>query len=322
MAKRSYLEFVQAVFDRAGERAITGSLTTLVAQNHVITQVADYVNYVYMKIAARKAWWWLQSSARIRLLAPYETGTITTIAGDATVVGVGTLFLTNTRAGDFLRVGTQNEVYEVLSVTDDTNLELTTNVIDALAASSYKLVRPHYDLPADYKLSRRWAWDLTDDVKVDAVDMADFQLIRNGLMYIASPDVYTIYGIRTDTGVDYQQLWVTPQPDSARDLEIQYKAAATKLSADADESLIPEEFEDVLIDGALGMYYKYVVDDTRFDIANQDFESWIADMLRQQGLAEPTQVRLVPNMSAKKMAQDLFSHVNHASYFIARGGLD
>ena len=84
---------------------------------------------------------------QVSYLTPrYEVGTITATNGSAAVVGVGTAFLTNAKAGDKLYVGAIGQDdpaaiwYEVLSVTDDLNLVLTANFAEATAPGvSYTL---------------------------------------------------------------------------------------------------------------------------------------------------------------------------------------
>lgn len=71
------------------------------------------------------------SEAVFYLTPRYETGTIQVTNGDATVIGTGTAWLTEAKAGDFLYVGAigQNDPtatwYEIASITSDTELELT-----------------------------------------------------------------------------------------------------------------------------------------------------------------------------------------------------
>lgn len=67
------------------------------------------------------------------------TGTVTTVVGSQTVVGVGTLFLTEVNVGDYIRVG--SETQRVIAVAS--NLSLTTFAVwkSAAAASAYTVIR-------------------------------------------------------------------------------------------------------------------------------------------------------------------------------------
>lgn len=85
-------------------------------------------------------------------MAQYKTGTVTVTNGDATVVGVGTAWLTEAQDGDLFSLqGQGNAVYVVLSRTDDTHLELTTTYGGATASGAlYAITRdftPTYNLP-------------------------------------------------------------------------------------------------------------------------------------------------------------------------------
>lgn len=60
--------------------------------------------------------------------AAYSTGTVAMTSGDATVTGTGTTWTTNVEAGMYLHVGDddvgQSGAFRILSVTDNTHLEL------------------------------------------------------------------------------------------------------------------------------------------------------------------------------------------------------
>lgn len=60
-------------------------------------------------------------------MAQYRVGTVTVTNSDATVVGVGTSFNAEVTAGDLFAIDSDNTIYRVASITDDTNLELTAN---------------------------------------------------------------------------------------------------------------------------------------------------------------------------------------------------
>jgi hypothetical protein len=72
-----------------------------------------------------------------------KTGTITTLAKD--VVGVGTLFTTELKAGDWIYVAAQNELRQITGVFDDTSLEITHGFTVELAAAPI-IVTPKSDL--------------------------------------------------------------------------------------------------------------------------------------------------------------------------------
>jgi hypothetical protein len=95
---------------------------------------------------------WLQVSIAGATIAPtYTTGTVTVTNADATVLGVGTAWLTEAQAGNTF-VSADGVEYTVLSVTSNTALELTTNYAGStLAGQTYTLTRQNktYNLGSD-----------------------------------------------------------------------------------------------------------------------------------------------------------------------------
>jgi hypothetical protein len=57
----------------------------------------------------------------------YRTGTISVANGDATITGAGTLWLSNLAVGDYIVFS--GNYYKVLTVTDDTHIEITSNYL-------------------------------------------------------------------------------------------------------------------------------------------------------------------------------------------------
>lgn len=70
-------------------------------------------------------------------------GTIALTSGDATVTGTGTSFTTQVEANDKIRVG--GVTYTVLSVTNDTALELTANAGANVSTTAYKIIPVEQD---------------------------------------------------------------------------------------------------------------------------------------------------------------------------------
>lgn len=80
---------------------------------------------------------------------------------------------------------------------------------------------------------------------------------------------------------------IATYPTQAVDLSVRYVKAASDLSADADEPLIPEDFHYVIVDGAVGFAYR---DSDNFDAAAA------VDAEFEKGLQEMVDVLLTPNL--------------------------
>ena len=73
-------------------------------------------------------------------MTEYTTGTCATTAGDATVEGTGTNFLTNISPGDAFRMDSaSNDWYLVSSVTDADTLELTVAYPSSKTTAAYTI---------------------------------------------------------------------------------------------------------------------------------------------------------------------------------------
>lgn len=68
-------------------------------------------------------------------MSQYRTGTVDVTNADATVTGNGTAFLSEVAAGDLFTVLGSNVVYEVASITNDAELELTSTYAGANASN-------------------------------------------------------------------------------------------------------------------------------------------------------------------------------------------
>lgn len=71
----------------------------------------------------------------------YTTGTASFTNGSANVTGTGTFWMTNLKSGDKIKPNANSNWFEVLSVTNDTNLVLTTVYTDTTALTAPYLAR-------------------------------------------------------------------------------------------------------------------------------------------------------------------------------------
>lgn len=81
----------------------------------------------------------------------YSTGTIAVVNGDATVTGTSTLWNNpqNARKGSMIQIG--DEWYEILSITDNTHLELTAPYQDVTDTSSTYVIGDVPFIPEDFQ---------------------------------------------------------------------------------------------------------------------------------------------------------------------------
>lgn len=78
------------------------------------------------------------------VLSAYTTGTVAVVIGDGDIVGTGTLWLLNVKAGDTF-TGPDGEDYVVQNVTDDTHMAVTSPYAGAsLSGQAYSIQRNRY----------------------------------------------------------------------------------------------------------------------------------------------------------------------------------
>lgn len=93
----------------------------------------------------------INSELRQKYIVPIEklqnlTGVISTTADDNQVVGVGTLFTTELKPYDYIRLNSNGECLRVLSIEDDLTFTASSNAIYTASNSSF------IDIPASFSL--------------------------------------------------------------------------------------------------------------------------------------------------------------------------
>lgn len=93
---------------------------------------------------------WFNSRYKNRTMYIYSTGTCGFVLNDATVTGTATNFLANVFPGDYIGTGLNpTKFYQILSVTDDTHLELTTNFGETTVTTTSYIATSGIDIPAE-----------------------------------------------------------------------------------------------------------------------------------------------------------------------------
>jgi hypothetical protein len=88
-------------------------------------------------------------------MGQYTTGTVTVTNGDATVTGVDTLFLTEVTIGDIFTVVDDNVFYEVASITNDLNLELSANYAGVTGGTKAYAITRDFTSPDNFPYAEK-----------------------------------------------------------------------------------------------------------------------------------------------------------------------
>jgi len=113
-----------------------------------LSDINEAIDKGYSDFLSENRWSFLSQTATITTTAPYSTGTLAFVDGDATVTLTDGVFPSWAASGTIYYEGTE---YEVDSRTDDTNIELVTAWnTDSVSGVSYGLRRIYYDLPDNF----------------------------------------------------------------------------------------------------------------------------------------------------------------------------
>lgn len=213
------------------------------------------LNDDYRFITTFYDWNFLLDRYDIPIVVSYTTGTVSATVGSKNVVGVGTTWLTTWTNKKILLSG-DNEEKEVASFTNATNLVLRypyNSTATTLTNAGYMIYQDSYPIPIspgrDLMIVNpvfQWAplkkWDR---VRFDA--FTAFYRFQAGLR----PILYTDDGVdispvgATTIGQPKVQFW--PLTTTAQDLVLRFFKQPTTLSASGDTTILPPEFEEVLI---------------------------------------------------------------------------
>ena len=136
------LSFVKDVGQRAGLVITQEIVNHENAKTHLIRQF----NMFHKDFNKRYPWPWRSKEVTLQTVANYTEGTVQVTNGSRTVTGTGMTF-TATMVGRLLKLDREDEVYEILSVTNATTLVLKVPYLGASASGqAYLIWKKYYEL--------------------------------------------------------------------------------------------------------------------------------------------------------------------------------
>jgi len=273
-------------------RAATGvTATDNQAKRYINTALQDLV------LGYGEKFPWAQREGVLRTKAPYTTGTVAVTVGSTTITGTSTAWNTNddygvanmVAGGKFTVNGT--DTYEIASVASDTSSTLTTAYIgDTDTSTTYTYYEDDYALHADfYRPLDYRSFDASADIPL--IDPMEFRRRYPRNISRGRPRVATLISKNPsgDTTVRTRVRFYQP-PDAAYLIpysfitnKLAYSSsgtAATALSADADEPIVPLQYRHVLVLHALISWYRDKKDDARSQEVKAE---WVELMKRITG---------------------------------------
>ena len=223
-------------------------------QRASVFDIQQALNDAYREITQYADWNYLLDRYDIPLVASYSAGTVTATQGSTAITGAGTTWV-NTWYNRKIMLSGDSEEKEIINFTGagsavlrypyNSTLTPTTNLSYTIYQDSYPVpISPGRDLMIvnpQFQWSRLKKYD-----KWTFMDRTAFNRFSTDIR----PTIYTDDG--TDTvaasptfGQPKLQFW--PRPTAAQDLVLAFFRAATPLAADGDRTILPPEFEEILI---------------------------------------------------------------------------
>lgn len=232
---------------------------------------------------------WAERSARITTMAPYTTGTVSITNGSATLTGASTLWTTsnafsiaNARVTGKLVIAGTAPIYEISSVDSATQITLTSRYVGTtVSAGTYSYFEDEYDLHADFlRPMDMQFFDTVNDIKI--IDRTRFRRNYPANSVTGKPVAACLLDrafVANTTPV--RRVCFYRPPDANYSIPYSFVTnklavtsagvAATSLSSDTDEPIVPFQYRHAIVMHALYNWYRDKKDDARSTEAKQEF---------------------------------------------------
>lgn len=282
----TFVDLYRAVLNRV--QVVLGTST---ADAVSLLYAQSFVNQANHDLHIQRNWFWGERKGMLQTNAVYTTGlasialatrttvtgttsaTVTTLpAWNTAVTGMG---FNNTRAGGKMTFAGANDVYTASVVDSATQITLTDRYVGATAntAVTYTYFEDEYALASDF-------WRLVDarqfssSYDIPVIPRKDFFLRYPRNSRTGAPRNCTIIELGPGTTPDWRpRVVLHPAPDKMYNIPYRYitrniavstsGTGAVNLSADTDEPIVPIRYRHVLVEYALGLWYRDLKDDQR-----------------------------------------------------------
>ena len=224
---------------------------------------------------------WAERRAILVTQPSYTTGTLTATKGSTTITGSSTAWNTNNsfsvanmRAGGKIRINGGNEVYEISAVAGDTSATLTSKFTqDTVSAASYVYFEDEYALASDF-LRPLDLQQFSDPMDIKLIGRTDFRRLFMRNYVTGRPQVATLVDLPfSGSTTPVRKVCFYKPPDIAYSIPYSYitsnlavtsaGAAATQMSSDTDEPIVPVRYRHVIVLGGLYHLLRDAKDDDR-----------------------------------------------------------
>jgi len=263
-----------------------------------VTLAKRFINIAVedMHIGASETLPWAERRSHILTQPTYTTGTLSATKGSQVVTGSGTSWKTdndfgvnNVRRDGKLLINGTTEPYRVYSVTNDTQLAITSKFIDDdVSGASYTYFEDEYDLASDFGRPIDWR-TFSDGYSIPMISRTEFyrRFPRN-----SSPGkvkVATIIDVDDATTLPVRKVLFHNPPDEAQVIPYHYVTKylcvqddGTRLdymTGNSDEPLVPKRYRLAIVLNALYHWYRDRKDDTRAQEVRAEYIDFMMRMM-------------------------------------------
>jgi len=226
-----------------------------------------------MHLASGEHFGWAHRRTTLVTQPEYTTGTVTATQGSTAVSGSSTLWDTandfgvnNVRAAGKLKIGSSINVYEVSTITDDTNMVITPMFVDAdVAAEDYTYYEDEYALASDFLRPIDFRF-FDQDRSITLIGETKFRSMfpRNNVtgkpvaaaIFDAAFSGSTARRRRILLHKPPSEAYIIPYTYVTTDLGVTSAGAAqTELSSDTDEPIVPLSYRMAIVHKAAAQWY-------------------------------------------------------------------
>lgn len=242
------------------------------------TMIQAWVNQAYRHVSGLFNWPWLITHDTVQTVADITTGTVSINAG-STALTFSSAPAASVANDYMIQFADSDDWYDIASHTAaSTSATLADAYTGAsnLSGGTYTLRKVYYSLPSDCSriISLR---QFRSDVKLSPVDMRTFHRELPDPTHTGEPECYYLDGL--DSSNNWRLVFY-PTPNATMNVSVHYLKRITELSADATEPIMPVEFHNVIVFGALAMYGHSFIDDTRVQEAGKRYNQVLTDMIK------------------------------------------
>lgn len=282
-----------------------------------VTQAKRYINVALhdMHLGFDYKFLWAERDAVLVTQPDYSTGTVTITQGSTTLTGTGTAWNTNNnfsvpnmRVGGKIRINSGQEVYEITAVGSDTAATIGHKFTqDDVSGVSYIYFEDEYALASDF-LRPVDQQLFSTNTPIDLIDRNYFRrrFVRNFIT--GKPTLACILDkpFNGDTS-PVRKIKFHKPPDKAYSIPYSYitenlvvqadGTAASTLSNDTDEPIVPVRYRHAILFWALYHWYR----DKRDDDRSQEVKAEYTDIMNRTASdvdKGSRRMRLRPGLSA------------------------